>query len=352
MLEVLLTGGKSGRFFPDSGPGSKILIAGTKDYGYFGEVTEAELGLNSEFTRLLDQTDATARSIDVVTNTWFKFVLKGKFLFFPKIPLAGVMPLKNLYAMRAVIDADDPLKYPTDITTSQPVYQQNLHIGNPTNELFKVRTFDQYPDVAQSPNTTGNVTPVAESEIAKLMMALMLSSPYPDVLKIKQYNWNNFTRIGGTDYHVFFTQDLGPNSNPLQSVFTLTTMYTNWVANTDSSAWRPLLQYIPEVDRAGLLLSADNLNVSNEGMPVQVVTAGVATADLLALTHFTNVVETQQVAPIGSSDVTVYAIAPLGGVATIDNDAPALSASSDINQHLYDIDGVTQSQYGGYFTAA
>lgn len=352
MLEIILAGGKSGRYFPDSGPGSKLLIAGTKEYGYFGEVTETEMGLNNEFNRLLDQTGATERTIGVVTNTWFKFVLKGKFLFFPKFPLAGVMPLKDLYAMRAIIDADDQLKYPTDITTSQPVYQQNLHIANPTNELFKVRTFDQFPDVAQSPNVTNYVTPAATSEIAMLFMALHIGSPHPDTLKIKKYAWTDFANVGANSYGHFYTQDIGPNSNPLQSSHISQYLQTYWVAANSSYAWRPVLQYIPVDQKAGLLLGPDNLNVSNEGMPAQVAVTGTATSELSALTFFSNVVETQAVAPSGQAD-QFYAIAPTGGFATTENDTPGtVSATTDSEQYLYQMDGGVSDEYSGYVTAS
>lgn len=352
MLEIILAGGKSGRYFPDSGPGSKLLIAGTKEYGYFGEVTEAEMGLNNEFTRLLDQTNATARSIGVVANTWFKFVLKGKFLFFPKIALAGVMPLKDLYAMRAIIDADDPSKYPTDITTGQPIYQQNLHIANPANELFKVRTFDQYPDVAQAPNVTNNVTPAANSEIAMLYMALHLGTPYPDTLKIKKYPWTDFANIGASTYSYFYTQDIGPNANPLQSALGYQYLQSYWMPASSSYAWRPVLQYIPADLKAGLLLGPDNLNVSNEGMPAQVAVTGEATSELSALTFFSNVVETQAVAPSGQAD-QFYAIAPTGGFATTENDTPGtVSATTDSDQYLYQTDGGVSDEYSGYVTAS
>ena len=350
MIETLLAGGKSGRFFPDSGPGTKVLVAGTKDYGYFGEVTEAQMGLNDGFNQLLDQTNASARSIGAVTNIWFKFVLNGKFLFFPKLPLAGLMPLKDLYAMRAVIDADDPLRYSTDITTGQPIYQQNLHVANSISELFKVRSLDTIPNAAQSANVTNSLTPPADSEIAMLLMALLTSSPHPDTLKIKKYVWSDFTNFGGNSYTSFFTQDIGPTSNPLQSTFTPQALTRNWVAATSTQAWRPLLQYIPAIDRAGLLLLPDNLVVSNEDMPEQVVIEGVASADLTAMSYFTNVVETQQVAPSGSSDVTVYALAPMGGIATTENEVAGITATTDQGQHLYEIDGVTQSEYSGYFT--
>ena len=80
MFELLLNVGNSGQqFFPDSGPGNKILRAGNKDIGYFGTLTSTELFSGWEVSSALGFTAGLVNKES--DNTWMKFIYYGKFLF-------------------------------------------------------------------------------------------------------------------------------------------------------------------------------------------------------------------------------------------------------------------------------
>ncbi|QVW28671.1 putative virion structural protein [Erwinia phage pEa_SNUABM_8] len=71
--------------FPESGPGSKVMLIGDLNEGYFGRVTAAEMMTQGEFfsNYFADHPRNTAAPIIDPALYWLKFALDGKFVFVP-----------------------------------------------------------------------------------------------------------------------------------------------------------------------------------------------------------------------------------------------------------------------------
>lgn len=349
MLEMLLSGGKSaGQYFPDSGPGVKKLQAGNKSYGYFGEVSEDDMMVNAEFARLLNLTSAQNRTVGVITNTWFKFVINEKFLFFPKIPLAGDIPIADLYALKAVFDADETYKPTTILDSGKPMYTQNRFVAN-GKDLFKLRLMDAVPSAFQA---NGNFKPIVTSEVAMLLMALYKSNTnavwYPDTLGIAKYTpvqmylpvgvnvsqqgWVKETHITALAYpYVFdvYSASAGNYSNP-------------------TFHWRPVLELVPKSAIAALVIEPEALSISNKDLPTQVTLSGMARPDLFPLTSFTNIVETRPVAMSGAGN-TGFQLQPYQAYSAAYDAGiyPIITAlQSDDIYKLYDTVGLVPQREG------
>lgn len=100
--------------FPDSGPGSKLMLVGDlENGGYFGRVSAEEMiSAGSIFTQLLASDNDGNSTLAVTTNLfWIKFAYKGKYLFYPSLVL-GNTTWKTLYSKGAVYGDDTTGKFP------------------------------------------------------------------------------------------------------------------------------------------------------------------------------------------------------------------------------------------------
>lgn len=83
MLELLIGIGNRGQtYFPDSGPGSKYLLSGNEQAGYFGQVTAAEMVDGWQVAELGPLTAGTPGKNTGLT--WLKFFYKGKVIYIAK----------------------------------------------------------------------------------------------------------------------------------------------------------------------------------------------------------------------------------------------------------------------------
>lgn len=352
MLEIMLAGGKTGKYFPKSGPGSKSLQVGDKTYGYFGTVTEAEMGVNDEFKRLLDTTNASVRTVGVMTNVWFKFVINERFLFFPKLPLAGKMLIKDLYAIKAVFDTKETYRPTTDYTTGLPLYAQTLHITNGV-DMFMVRLMDSLPGGFQGTSTTGNLD-LVNGEVWKLIAALSKVAPSNNTLGIKQYDQGSFaTLYDGVTYYGQFVKEfygatLPTTGNFLHSV--ANDGRTVYAGATYEAAWRPVLEYIPDDERAGMVFELDRFSVGNEGLPNSSSPSGTVVQEMWSLTNFNSVTESFPLSLTTDLSSSAYEITSINASTTIDNSVPVFYAEPSFEFSLSEITGLPVSDYYGYLT--
>lgn len=330
------------------GPGPQTLLRGDTTYGYFGEVTEAEMGLNAEFKWILSNTEAELVTVDFVTNTWFKFIINGRILFFPKLPLAGKITSAELYAMKAVFSAKEAYKPTTQFPTGAAMYTQSLHVRN-TQHLFLVRLMDGLPDAFQSTFTTAT-TPAATSEVARTIGALVTRTGAPDPLGIRSFDWRAFSYTeAGQYYYKGYVKEAGTSGG--------TTYEYAYGADTDQlvwegtpKAWRPMLELIPADEQADLVFEAERFSIINEGLPQQAVLAPELTNELSVLTHFTNEVEAKAVVLAGESDA-VYGLSLLGGVTTADNDFSNYLSSGESDYSLIEISVTSTSDMDGHLSS-
>ncbi|AFQ96614.1 virion structural protein [Erwinia phage phiEaH2] len=71
--------------YPDSGPGSKVMLMGDLNEGYFGMVTQQELakGVDVYAAFAEGKSLGTAGGVDTADMFWLKFALDGKICYFP-----------------------------------------------------------------------------------------------------------------------------------------------------------------------------------------------------------------------------------------------------------------------------
>uniref|UniRef100_A0AB39CD75 Virion structural protein n=1 Tax=Pseudomonas phage RVTF4 TaxID=3236931 RepID=A0AB39CD75_9VIRU len=121
MIELMLIVGKSRGViqFPDSGPGSKTLMLGTKDLGYFGEVPENQFLGRGEFLSMHPvKGDVTTPPAGHVF-TWHKFMYKEKVIYLPSWHMQSNNKWNDLYNAGLVYGVDGPGTFPLNPAVNQ-----------------------------------------------------------------------------------------------------------------------------------------------------------------------------------------------------------------------------------------
>lgn len=119
--------------YPDSGPGSKTLLVGTLDEGYFGTVSEAELFNPSAIFSKINEGWATPAGTFFSQSTlpfWYKFARDGKIVY-----LASANHLyirwNELYVRGCLYETDQPLdkQFPPGPRTKQRLTMRKVEAG-------------------------------------------------------------------------------------------------------------------------------------------------------------------------------------------------------------------------------
>lgn len=237
MFESLLGMGSRGQVnFPDSGPGSKNLIYGNEQLGYFGTLTQAEftsLGAIRNLVGLYAGTDEGAAFL------WVKMFYKGRVLYFPTNTIAYNLSWNQLYNAGVVYGVDGNGYAPTATPTNQ------FKIMNIGKDVLKIRLFtaDTNPDptsfLSQQLLTSGGAN-ITGSEWVQMIYALVGNAPVA-------YNgpkWNLFSSNsfgwGGRKVHTQRTMSNTVNNN--QSV---DNVYSYATPKTDLGYWLPIFELIP-----------------------------------------------------------------------------------------------------------
>jgi hypothetical protein len=105
MQEMMVAGG-SGAYYPWSGPGSKKLVQGTLELGYFGEVTGAELFEFNGFKEMVGITAGLYSSAQF--QAWLKFAYRGKIVYTTKYRLLSNISWLDIYAAGAAYGMKGP----------------------------------------------------------------------------------------------------------------------------------------------------------------------------------------------------------------------------------------------------
>lgn len=137
MLESMnMSGGAQANFFPNSGPGSKTLVAGDKTHGYFGVVTTAEMFTAAEVENFLSPLSGTTYApTDLV---WHKFVLDNNILFVPNRAFRSTT-WNNIYNAGLMYGVDGNGAYPPATGGVNQLFQVSKRSAGRTFG-FKVRT--------------------------------------------------------------------------------------------------------------------------------------------------------------------------------------------------------------------
>ena len=122
MLEAMLgSKGKPLKVFPDSGPGTKVLLFGDEQLGYFGEVPEAQMVSALAYRNHLGLTAGWGGPAD---QYWFKFYYKNKIIYITKNYIRGDVSWNNVYAAGGVYGTNDNGLFPaaTPVNQYKPYY--------------------------------------------------------------------------------------------------------------------------------------------------------------------------------------------------------------------------------------
>lgn len=199
MIEALIAGKPAKAItLPLSGPGSKTLLFGTEELGYFGRVTQDELFTGQEVN---DLAGMTVGVVGPVKFDWMKFVLKGKIIFIASQPLRINVSWVAIYEAGCVYGVNGVGPYPSANPTNQFKWKMKPE-GN-KKWFLKIRSIkgsdiDPYPE-------TGDYT--SGSEYNQLIGRMITgshsnagvweSNPPADIGADRPY----FTQETRADYH-------------------------------------------------------------------------------------------------------------------------------------------------------
>lgn len=149
MLEALLAAGGGGGYYPNSGPGSKRLLVGDEQLGYFGTVSE-EL-LNNPNDIIADSLSRSSGKTVYATfnNTlWNKFFFQGKVLYLPVKPIAYGFSYHDIAKAGMLLGTDGDAVWSAYASYPSYTVKQNFRIfakDNGNTKSLKVRAIANTP---------------------------------------------------------------------------------------------------------------------------------------------------------------------------------------------------------------
>lgn len=231
--------------FPDSGPGSKVMLVGNlEDGGYFGRVSANEMLSSAELFNQILNVDNTDGSYPQPSEDmyWVKFAYKGKYLFFPSSVIAQTT-WAGLYARGAVYGDETTGTFPPK---DAPLRTQDAVVVFETaSDTFGFRPrLATFADEDPAPAARSK-----DSEMGRLIWRTFKSS-------YSSGDWDELptgTTTGQFDITTyFFWQNVRDSDVESVWVSGAGTSATSSVAKTRSSGWRPFLELI---DLANVLFS-------------------------------------------------------------------------------------------------
>lgn len=235
MFELFLVTGlvEGRRYFPDSGPGSKTLVAGNENLGYFGRVTDGQLyGLN-EFNYAVPTPGAEITIPVDTTFGWYKFIRQGKILFLASIPVKNSVSWNQLYESGVLYGTADIGLYPTATQTYQRkvVVKQDISDGRYYEMIARTPT-----GTKDDPYTASDFGSVGSNEISDFYPFIrdrQLVDPTTSI--IQNMLASNVLTINTNSGNIVqcMNRSLTTAANVNKSSVT-TTLY-----------WRPILELIP-----------------------------------------------------------------------------------------------------------
>ncbi|WBF04761.1 hypothetical protein [Erwinia phage vB_Ea277G] len=241
MLEMMMGG--SGRVYPWSGPGNKKLKFGTRDLGYFGEVTQAELFGNDEVWGMVKPVTGTKNN--AALNVWLKFILDGRVLYTPKYPITMGTKWEDLYAAGAVYgvkgNGDAPVPAGGAVDQFRMVTKIEKIVG--VNKIWPLKL--QLMSGANSLINSTNDWASDRSEWDRLWTPFFAQ-------KWETYGWQEMNQ-GYTNRLATIKERNGDGTNYGTRGGNNTIALKNYIAmNTTSSSisWRPVLELINDPNMA------------------------------------------------------------------------------------------------------
>lgn len=246
--EVVKGGGWTGS---NSGPGPQELIGyyetpgnPARHHGFFGEVHHSEFidGLTLSSVVGLESVGVPQNS----TTSWLKFLIDGKIVFVPKLPLRHSITWQDIYQAGCVYADNTVGLYP-----SGPLVLQNKRVSV-RGYQFKVGLLSG-SNVDPCPNVTGYDLPITHgSEWNRLFHSILQNNPSHPKTSQEGPKWWNYTEaeLGITSGYGRYTwcresHAYGPNYHVIRGYLSVAYLDRNFVTSVATSfGWRPRLELI------------------------------------------------------------------------------------------------------------
>lgn len=251
--------------YPNSGPGTKGLMAGDEQAGYFGVVEQAELFSGFDMVYALYHGTADPH---LYSFKWLKFFLNGEVVFVPgRSPCA--VPWQDIYNNGAVYDSGDAGRRPSAISAD---VEQLLYMSKQdgtTTHYFRLAM----PFYTQDANLPNWAAPPSPTSIFSLLNKFGINGSYGE--------WGS---LSGSDFmpsdSVWTRHHDGGDRVYYQSIDKNYTSYTNV---RTASGWLPVLRLIdlsqevvPLVDEGtALTWAAKVVTITSVEQPTQVSVVAV-----------------------------------------------------------------------------
>lgn len=259
--------------FPDSGPGTKVMLIGDMNEGYFGLVSEEELfNAPAMYAKINEGNSTPVGSVNAIpaTRHWYKFARDGKIVYLASYNHINIR-WQDLYTHGAVYETTVPLsdhKAPASLTrTVQKLAMRKVESGrewylSPCMPRLSDQTAWDYSAINQTPDPTGDV--------ARLFMKVVSSGGYAtgewDVQSIDANGYWQSTASKSDPAKAFGSSMTGWN----QGMYDMLTF---------TGGWRPMLELI---DPAVVGLPLENFVGTPEGvLRKPLVTISPDTGDVL-----------------------------------------------------------------------
>lgn len=160
MLEALLSVGSKKGYYPNSGPGTKHLLSGDENFGYFGVVTDAEMsGIADTLVDTLFERSTISEYIRYSSINWVKVFYKQKVYYYPITPLAFGFTLHEIIESGLMRGDDRSVSFTS--STGTVIYTSRAH----NRRMYVGEGGKSWKLIPKLP--TSNKTSVTETSIEK-----------------------------------------------------------------------------------------------------------------------------------------------------------------------------------------
>ncbi|QXO10070.1 hypothetical protein pEaSNUABM37_00109 [Erwinia phage pEa_SNUABM_37] len=253
MLEIIIFGGAgNGNYLPNSGPGNKKVLKGSKQNGWFGMIdpsympTIQEVGKQAGMITLPDYTGANP-----ARPAWMKAVIDDKVIFLPNGPWTGDISYWDCYRAGVVFGVDgispDNTSRPSAALSS---YNQLKYVDwiDPTGKawLFKVRFIKGNAPIVVASTGAVNSDTSSNSEAYQLFWRTRATSTASEAER-----WDSL--VSGVDYYQFryFDQTYIPSGDnrSIGGTTALPDVGQWWGGgSTNKFPWCPVLEVVSPDD--------------------------------------------------------------------------------------------------------
>lgn len=218
-----------GAYLPDSGPGSKSLIAGNTTLGYFGLVSPADMFGQYDMSVATPLVAGTPSPPTNPNFGWWKFVYNGKYLFIPNDAVRNTVSWNDAYAAGLIYGVNGNGTYPGTPAVNQLV-TVDVNDTADASYRFLVRSIKGAP--VDPFNTANTSKPSEYDDLYPLVPGLVTT-----LAKLQEARLNT----------VDFTMNTSSSVSTSMIQRSLSVGGTTVAAGTKSSAlqWRPVLELMP-----------------------------------------------------------------------------------------------------------